>query len=492
MNTPKPEPDWSLASAPEDDFVLEEDDTFASGAIQGSADLPPFDEEFDTPAPPLDVDGEDPFGLNVQAPMASAAAAMAPMPPMASAANDGVTTNQPVPRITIHACCDRSEVSDMIAAIAADRRMARAEVSVEMGGMDAALTRFANQSSPNLLILDTLLQGQAMLHNLDRLANMMEAGSKVVIIGAVNDIGLFRELMNRGVSEYIVPPFQATDLIQSICNLYVNPDKPFAGRVISVIGARGGVGASTIAHNLAWSIAERQEAGATLLDLDLSFGTAALDFNQDPPQTLADALTQHDRVDDTFLERVTTKHTQRLQMLTAPATLEREFELDPVAFESVIDRVRRSSPFIVLDLPHTWNSWVKQTLLASDDVVIVASPDLASLRNAKNIHDLLKSMRPYDSAPQVALNMVGVPKRPEIPFKDFAEALGATPVASFAFDPALFGMAANNGQMVGEMAATHKISLDIDTLAATLTGRKPPEPTKKQNSLSVKIPFLKR
>jgi pilus assembly protein CpaE len=184
-------------------------------------------------------------------------------------------------------------------------------------------------------------------------------------------------------------------------------------------------------------------------------------------------------------------------MLTAPATLEREFELDPMAFEVVIERVRRTSPFVVLDLPHIWTSWVKQTLLAADDAVIVAAPDLASLRNSKNIMDLLKAMRPYDSPPTVVLSMVGVPKRPEIPFKDFAEALGADPVASFPFDPALYGMAANNGQMIGEVAAASKAALAIDTLAASLTGRKAPEQKRTSSmgsiaSISAKIPFLKR
>ena len=197
-----------------------------------------------------------------------------------------------------------------------------------------------------------------------------------------------------------------------------------------------------------------------------------------------------DRVDDVFLDRVTTKHTQRLQMLTAPATLEREFELDFAAYDTVIERVRRTSPFVVLDLPHVWTSWVKQILLGADDVIIVAGPDLASLRNTKNILDLLKALRPYDAQPAVALSMVGVPKRPEIPFKDFAEALGSQPVAQFAFDPQLFGMAANNGQMIGEVAAQSKIALAVDELAASLTGRRPVE-TKKA-SLTDKIPFLKR
>ncbi len=477
----KPDPAWSLGT--EDEFVLEEDENFGIGDLEG-VDLPPFDGEL--PPPPANqsapsLDNDDPYGLSAPTPMPAAAV---------TALDDSRTTEQPVPRITIHACCDRHEVADMISGIGADRRLARAEISVEQGGIEAAISRFAGQASPNLLIIDTMLQGPMMLAALDRLAQVIEEGTKVVIVGAVNDISLFRELMSRGVSEYIVPPLQALDMIRTVCGLYVNPEKPFAGRVVAVIGARGGIGASTIAHNIAWSIAERQETSATLLDLDLSFGTAALDFNQDPPQSIADALMAPDRVDDVFLERVTTKQTQRLQMLTAPATLEREFELDPQSYEIVIERVRRTSPFVVLDLPHIWTSWVKHTLLAADDAIIVAGPDLASLRNTKNIIDLLKAMRPYDAPPTVVLSMVGVPKRPEIPFKDFAEALGAEPVASIPFDPQLFGMAANNGQMVGEVAAQSKTALALDALAASLTGRKPVE-TKKA-SFTDKIPFLKR
>ncbi|MBL8542300.1 MAG: AAA family ATPase [Hyphomonadaceae bacterium] len=472
-----PDPAWSLGA--DDDFVLEEDDTFGLGDIEG-AELPPFDAEQPPQLAPATMQ-----------PPPAANADPFPIPaPAQPSRRDAHITEQPVPRITIHAVCDRPEISDLIAGVTADRRMARAEITVEGGGIEAAITRFAAQASPNLLIIDTMMQGPNMLHALDRLAQVIEQGTKVVIIGAVNDIALFRELMARGVSEYIVPPLQPISLIRTICGLYVNPDKPFAGRVISVIGARGGIGASTIAHNIAWSIAERQESSATLLDLDLSFGTAALDFNQDPPQSIADALMSPDRVDDVFLERVTTKQTQRLQMLTAPATLEREFELDPQSYEIVIENVRRTSPFVVLDLPHLWTSWVKHTLLASDDAVIVAGPDLASLRNTKNIMDLLRAMRPYDSPPLVVLSMVGVPKRPEIPLKDFAEALGVEPAAVIPFDPQLFGMAANNGQMVGEVAPQAKTAIVLDDLAGSLTGRKPPPP--KKASITDKIPFLKR
>ncbi|MET0181593.1 MAG: AAA family ATPase [Caulobacterales bacterium] len=464
---------WSISDSDEDEFILEDDETFGLGDIEGAAEPPPMDSD-DLIGDIEQIDSAEPFTL-------------ASPPPFA---NDDRLTEQPIPRITIHAACDRPDIARLLEGISSDRRMARAEITVEQGGIEAALTRFASMASPNLLIIDTVQQGAQMLQSLDRLAQVIEEGTKVVIIGAINDIPLFRELMRRGVSEYIVPPILPLELIRTVCGLYVSAEKPFAGRVISVIGARGGIGASTLAHNIAWSIAERQEAGATLIDLDLSFGTAALDFNQDPQQSIADALLAPDRVDEVLLERLTTKHTQRLQMLTAPATLEREFELDPSAFETVIERVRRTSPFIVLDLPHTWSSWIKQTILSADDVVIVGGPDLASLRNSKNISDHLRAARPYDAAPHMVLNMQGVPKRPEIPLKDFAEALGAEPVAAIPFDPGLFGMAANNGQMIGEFQPAHKTALVLDALAASLTGRRPIEVKKTQ--LNIRIPFMTR
>ncbi len=175
----------------------------------------------------------------------------------------------------------------------------------------------------------------------------------------------------------MIAPVQPLQVIQSISALYVNPDKPFVGRIAAVLGAKGGVGASTLAHNLAWCIAERYGANSTLMDLDLPFGTVGLDFNQDQTQGVAEALLAPERVDEVFLDRLLTRQTERLTLFTAPATLEREFELDPMAYETVIDRVRRAVPFVLLDLPHVWTSWMKQTILGSDDVVIVTTPDLA-------------------------------------------------------------------------------------------------------------------
>jgi pilus assembly protein CpaE len=137
----------------------------------------------------------------------------------------------------------------------------------------------------------------------------------------------------------------------------------------------------------------------------------------------------------------------------------------------VIDAVRQSTPCVILDLPHGWTPWIKAALLAADDVVIVATPDLTSLRNAKNIIELVKGARPNDNPPRLVINQIGIPKRPEIPSKDFAETMGMDPSAIIGFEPALFGQAANNGQMVIELSPKAPVSEALRRLCRALTGR---------------------
>ena len=126
---------------------------------------------------------------------------------------------------------------------------------------------------------------------------------------------------------------------------------------------------------------------------------------------------------------------------------------------------------MVLDVPHQWTGWSKQTLIGADDILIVAAPDLANLRNTKNIYDLLKASRPNDHPPHYCLNQVGVPKRPEIKATDFAKALEDEPAAIIPFEPQLFGSAANNGQMIAEISSNHRTAEIFRQLAQQLTGR---------------------
>ncbi|GGH07563.1 pilus assembly protein CpaE [Glycocaulis albus] len=378
---------------------------------------------------------------------------------------------QPVPRISIEAFCERPETGALIHNAGADRRLARAHVNVELGGLAGAIERFHDESTPNLLIIETGMRGAQLFAQLDELASVCDSDTRIIIIGAANDIALYRELMRRGVSEYLVPPMTPLHLIRTISGLFVDPDAPFAGRSIAFIGAKGGVGSSTIAHNIAWCMGELQHMDTVLVDLDLSFGTAGLDFNQDPAQTIGHALADPDRLDDALLDRLLVKCGDRLSLFSAPATLESDWDFGPEAFEIVLEKVRRQAPYVALDLPHAWSPWVRRTLLSAEQVVVTVTPDLACLRNAKNLFDLVRQNRPNDEPPKVIVNMAGCPKKPDIPLKDFSDALGTAPILVLPFEPALFGSAANNGQMIAEVDAKSKAADGFAHVASQLTGR---------------------
>jgi pilus assembly protein CpaE len=292
-----------------------------------------------------------------------------------------------------------------------------------------------------------------------------------VVIGRINDVTLYRELVRRGVSDYVIAPVGALDIVRSICNLFSAPEAKSVGRIIAVVGAKGGVGASTVAHNVAFAIARDLAMDSVVADLDLAFGTAGLDYNQDPPQGIADAVFSPDRVDTAFLDRLLSKCTDHLSLLAAPATLDKVYDFGADAFDSIFDTLRTTMPCIVLDIPHQWSGWTKRALISADDILIVAAPDLANLRNTKNIFDLLKASRPNDRPPLYCLNQVGVPKRPEINVAEFAKAIESQPIASIPFDPQMFGSAANNGQMIAEINAGHRTTEMFLQIAQRLTGR---------------------
>jgi pilus assembly protein CpaE len=379
---------------------------------------------------------------------------------------------RPIPRITIQAFCDTPEVAGTIETAALDRRMARAHVKVHTGGIGAAAEFYRTAPTPNLILVETRSPVEELIGHLDSLAEVCDAGTKVMVIGHSNDVQLYRELLKRGVSEYLVAPADVMTIITAISGIYRDSGTEKLGQAYAFIGAKGGVGSSTIAHNVAWTMARLFGSDVILADLDLPFGTAGLDFNLDPAQGMADAVFGADRLDEVLLDRLLAKCEDHLSLLAAPASLDKAYDFGELAFDQVLEIVQANVPTVVLDVPHLWTSWARKVLIAADEVIVTAAPDLANLRNAKAIVDLLRQARPNDTPPKLILNMVGVPKRPEIKPDDFAAALQVAPIATIPFDPLLFGTAANNGQMIAEASAKTTVSESLTEIAQLITGRK--------------------
>ncbi|WP_411817159.1 CtpF protein [Hyphococcus sp. DH-69] len=378
--------------------------------------------------------------------------------------------HRPVPRISIHAFCEAPETTTLLEKASVDRRLSKAHLTIHMGGINKAIDHFQSASTPNLIILETMVGGAEIFAKLGELAEVCDPSTKVIIIGRVNDIILYRELIRQGVSEYIVRPRSPLQIIKTIADLYVDPSAPPIGKTMAFVGARGGVGSSTLAHNVGWCSAEEFHSDTVILDLDLPFGTVSLDFDEEASAGLVEALGSPERLDDVLLDRLLQKHTDRLSLFTAPSMLDRDFDLDDQAFETVLDVVRGTAPTIVVDVPHIWTSWAKRILMTADEIVITATPDLASFRNTKNLIDILGAARPNDSSPTLIINQFD-PKTSAVQAAQFAEHVGIKPAQVINWDPQLFGAAATNASPITEVNGKSKTAQSIRDLSAQLLGR---------------------
>ncbi|MGY4240833.1 pilus assembly protein CpaE [Bradyrhizobium sp. USDA 4523] len=305
-------------------------------------------------------------------------------------ANDYIA---PAPRISVQAFCASVATAANARAAADDRRLAKAHLSVHMGGIAAAIDAYHKAPTPNVIMLETE-PDHDFLAGLDELATVCDPGTRVVVLGTAGETAPYRELVRRGVNDYVIGPVKVLDIVRSICSLFSASEAVSVGRLIAVAGAKGGVGASTIAHNVAWTIARDLGLDSVVVDLDLAFGTAGLDYNQDPVQGIANAVFSPERPDSAFMERLLAKCGDHLSLLAAPATLDQVYDFGAEAFDAIFDTMRMTTSCIVLDVPHQWTAWTKRVLVGADDILIVAEPDLANMRNTKNMMNLLRTARP--------------------------------------------------------------------------------------------------
>lgn len=390
---------------------------------------------------------------------------------------------RPIPRVSIQAFCESDAVCNTLQKAASDRRVAKANFKVNMGGHKAAIDHFSSSPTPNLVILETRMEPVELMKALDTLADVCDPGSKVVVIGHYNDVYLYRELMRCGISEYLVAPISIADILGSIADIFTSEDAGPLGRSIAFLGARGGVGSSTVAHNVAWSISQLFETESILADCDLAFGTANIDFDRDPPQGIFEALASYQEMDETLLDRLLSKCGEHLSLLAAPSVVDRTYEFDLEAYRILVETAQRTAPIVALDMPHLWTDWTRMVLSEVDQVVVTAAPDLANLRNAKNIVETLVKLRPNDGPPILVMSQVGIPKKPEIAIDEFCEPLNLKPSIVLGFEPELFGEAANAGLMIRQSAPRHDVAKLFDDLAHQLTGRNVAKSEKKQTLL---------
>jgi len=360
-------------------------------------------------------------------------------------------------RLTIDVFCHAEQTSNAAKALAEQRAFARCKIAVRDGGLARAVTHFADHPSPHLIIVEDDGDTSTLQSRLDALAQVVEPGRKLIVVGAVNDISVYRRIVSLGVTDYLVSPLSLEGMMDAIERAAHDPKGPERCKFVAVTGARGGVGASTIAHNMAWAAAKRINLRTILADMDLTYGTGGLAFNQEPRTAFGEAFNDPERMDVTLLERYMAGDDENLQILSTPGMLRHYNDIDEESVEKAIDLCRQMAKLVIVDVPHVWTEWSEALLTSADETILVLAPDIANIRDARNLLDFLNGKRGDSKQVKVVINKSDVAKRTRLLPKDISNTLGVQPVAAIPFDPTTFIEAANDGKMIGDRFKSHKL-----------------------------------
>ncbi|MBX2805258.1 MAG: hypothetical protein KTR19_04730 [Hyphomicrobiales bacterium] len=377
----------------------------------------------------------------------------------------------------IHMFCEAGSGVAKTADILHSSHLELGSAEIHAGGFSAAIAAYERKPSPDLLIVETHSSPQQVFSALETLAPLCQEHSRLIIIGQINDVNFYRALLRCDVSDYLVAPLAPGQLASSIRSVLNPVGEPATSNMIAVIGAKGGCGASTICHNLGWTLAETQQTDTVITDCNPPFGTLGLNFNQDAGHGLAGALAAGEKLDAAMMETLLARCSDHLSLLIADGLLTDSSHISPASATHIAMLLRQTARIALFDIPCAWNGGARTLIEQADDCIVVAEPDLVNLRNARNLFAAIRADRDDGRSPLLVLNKAGMPRRPEISAKDFADALDVLPSVVVDFDARLFGMAANNGLMVEEVSPRSPAAKSMQRLAGKLACQRLPKPT---------------
>ena len=335
--------------------------------------------------------------------------------------------------------------------------------------LDAALRRIRSGSAPRILLVD-LGESTAPIAEVSAARAVGGPDLKLVVLGTVNDVALFRDLLSAGASDYLVKP-SSRDALAAVFEKKsaaagATPDG--LGHVVVFIGSRGGVGATTSAVACAWLLASERQERTALLDLDLHFGTVALKLDIDPGSGLCEALEQPSRIDSLFIERAMIKVSDNLRVLAAEAAVTQHLAVDAGAIDILLHELRRKFLRVAIDLPRGASPMQRVVLAAASHVVIFCERSLAGLRDTIRLQTVVR-----EQAPQARLWLVeagATGERALIGKSEFEKGIGRPLDANLSYDPKSAGAAANSGQPLPAAAPRSAIVRELRQLTVLLAG----------------------
>lgn len=369
-------------------------------------------------------------------------------------------------RLKISCYLTREETRKEALSLQSDMTLSRSHVDVHMGGIDAAIESLETDVQV-LIVEDDTQDTETFLSHVNRLAEVITHDVAVILLSPINDVSLYKTVLDMGVGDYLKTHVMKKDLITSLHKVSESEEDEKKGHIVSVIGAKGGVGSSILAHHLASDLSKKLSIPTTLVDLDMSFGTAALNFGKEPRYELRDIIEKYVKLkifDVESLNQISVKIDDNFWLIASNPKTDIVSDWNETVMDDVIHNIALTTSVLVLDIPHQWDSVIGNILLSSDDIVIVSDGSLASLRNTQIMHDELLKSKAEHTRLHYVLNMSGFDKELDIRPSDYEESMAFAPVAVFPFNPAVFRESTEKGVLIPEDKRTKDIRTSLSVL----------------------------
>lgn len=345
------------------------------------------------------------------------------------------------------------------------------EKQLAKGTISTAAKALESEESPDFLLVELNSKDtESAFADLDELANSVDPNTKVIVCGKIDELSFYKDLIGMGVHEYLLMPIKLEQLQKVVSakpSANIASSAPATAtredsQVIGIIGTRGGVGASTLAINLAGIFAKRNYPTA-ILDLDPELGTIPLYADVDASRGLVDALEKPDRVDSLFLDRVMTKVNDSLFVIGAEKNLLEPAVISVDAAEKIINQLKTKFAYIIVDISSIMP--FAHHVLQNYETLIVTEQSIAGLRDTMRIYDLAKGQLKNDNL-RIVTNKVGLNVKFETPKKDFESGLGQKIDHTLPFEQESYGFG-DSGKILTahEAAKNSKLADAIENIA---------------------------
>lgn len=279
---------------------------------------------------------------------------------------------------------------------------------VVQGNMDDILEFLKNNRSPKVLIMD-ISNSELPLSDIVKIKENSTPNINIVAIGSKNDVGLFRDLIDAGVSDYVLKPLNNNVLRNALdkANGVIKLSHIKSGKMVQFISSVGGAGATTVATNVAWILANRHFKRTLLMDIDFTYGTSNLMLDIKTENAYLDLLESPDKIDDYFVSTMLRKHGDKLYHLGGLVDLIRGVHVDMDAFQALLRAVKAQFNYVLVDSQRDISEINKSCMDESNSFVVMVEMSIASAQNTTRILEFLESSQQGKKVILVA-NKVGL------------------------------------------------------------------------------------